>query len=93
MKRRVAGPMSVVVIMFMVVVDVLATCGGGGGGGTGGMGGGAMGSEVVDQYDAVRSKEMMEARVDAVFASIVKDPAFITLTAGADGKLPMPRNR
>jgi tetratricopeptide (TPR) repeat protein len=49
MKRRVAGPMSVLAIMFMVVVDVLATCGGGGGGGTGGMGGGAMGSEVVYQ--------------------------------------------
>jgi tetratricopeptide (TPR) repeat protein len=43
--------------------------------------------------DAVRSKEMMEARVDAVFASIVKDPEFLTLTAGADGKLPMSRNR
>jgi tetratricopeptide (TPR) repeat protein len=49
MQRRVAGPMSVLVLMFMVVVDVLATCGGGGGGGTGGMGGGAMGSEVVYQ--------------------------------------------
>ena len=43
------------------------------------------------KYDAVRSKEMMEARVDAVFASIVKDPEFMSLTAGADGKLPMPR--
>ena len=46
-----------------------------------------------EKYDAVRSKEMMEARVDAVFASIVKEPEFISLTAGADGKLPMPRNR
>jgi len=46
-----------------------------------------------EKYDAVRSKEMMEARVDAVFASILKDPEFISLTAGADGKLPMPRNR
>jgi tetratricopeptide (TPR) repeat protein len=46
-----------------------------------------------ERYDAVRSKEMMEARVDAVFASIVKDPEFVSLTAGADGKLPMPRNR
>jgi tetratricopeptide (TPR) repeat protein len=46
-----------------------------------------------EKYDAVRSKEMMEARVDAVFASIVKDPEFISLTSGADGKLPMPRNR
>jgi tetratricopeptide (TPR) repeat protein len=46
-----------------------------------------------EKYDAVRSKEMMEARVDAVFASILKDPEFVTLTAGADGKLPMPRDR
>jgi tetratricopeptide (TPR) repeat protein len=46
-----------------------------------------------EKYDAVRSKEMMEARVDAVFASILKDPEFVSLTAGADGKLPMPRNR
>jgi len=46
-----------------------------------------------EKYDAVRSKEMMEARVDAVFASIVKEPEFMALTAGADGKLPMPRNR
>jgi tetratricopeptide (TPR) repeat protein len=44
-----------------------------------------------EKYDAVRSKEMMEARVDAVFASIVTDPEFLSLTAGADGKLPMPR--
>jgi tetratricopeptide (TPR) repeat protein len=43
-----------------------------------------------EKYDAVRSKEMMEARVDAVFASIVKDPEFVSLTAGADGKLPIP---
>src|SRR5476649_1237908 len=52
MKRLVAGPVSVLAIMFMVVVDVLATCGGGGGGGTGGMGGmGGSGaaSEVVYQ--------------------------------------------
>jgi hypothetical protein len=48
MKRRIARPVSVLAIMFMVVVDVLATCGGGGGGGTGGMSGGAM-SEVVYQ--------------------------------------------
>jgi tetratricopeptide (TPR) repeat protein len=46
-----------------------------------------------EKYDAVRSKEMMEARVDAVFASIVKEPEFMALTAGADGKLPMPKNR
>jgi hypothetical protein len=37
--------------------------------------------------------ETMEARVDAVFASIVKDPEFVSFTAGADGKLPMPRKR
>jgi tetratricopeptide (TPR) repeat protein len=43
-----------------------------------------------EKYDAVRSKEMMEARVDAVFASIVKDPEFVAMTAGADGKLPIP---
>src|SRR5436190_15147500 len=48
MKRRARGPISVLAIMFMVVVDVLATCGGGGGGGTGGMSGGAM-SEAVYQ--------------------------------------------
>jgi tetratricopeptide (TPR) repeat protein len=46
-----------------------------------------------EKYDAVRSKEMMEARVDAVFATIIKDPEFLSLTAGADGKLPMPRGR
>jgi len=39
---------------------------------------------------SVRSKEMMEARVDAVFSSIAKDPEFLALTSGADGKLPMP---
>ena len=33
MKRRVGGPLSVLGLMFLVVVDVLATCGGGGGGG------------------------------------------------------------
>jgi tetratricopeptide (TPR) repeat protein len=43
-----------------------------------------------ERTDAVRSKEMMEARVDAVFASIVKDPEFVSLTSKADGKLPMP---
>src|SRR6185369_17699265 len=43
-----------------------------------------------ERYDAVRSKEMMEARVDAVFASILKDPEFVSMTAGADGKLPIP---
>ncbi len=42
-----------------------------------------------ERYQAVRSKEMMEARVDAVFASLIRDPAFMQLTSGADGKLPM----
>jgi len=40
-----------------------------------------------ERYQAVRSKEMMEARVDAVFTSLRNDPAFISLTSGADGKL------
>ncbi|HTQ86035.1 MAG TPA: tetratricopeptide repeat protein [Candidatus Solibacter sp.] len=40
-----------------------------------------------ERYQSVRSKEMMEARVDAVFASLKSDPAFVSLTAGADGKL------
>jgi tetratricopeptide (TPR) repeat protein len=43
-----------------------------------------------ERYQSVRSKEMMEARVDAVFASLYQDPAFIALTAGADGRLPLP---
>lgn len=40
-----------------------------------------------ERYQSVRSKEMMEARVDAVFGSLKADPAFIALTSGADGKL------
>lgn len=36
-----------------------------------------------ERYDAVRSKEMWEARVDYVFASMKNDPAFIKLTAMA----------
>ncbi|MGH9703614.1 MAG: tetratricopeptide repeat protein [Candidatus Acidiferrales bacterium] len=40
-----------------------------------------------ERYQSVRSKEMMEARVDAVFASLKSDPAFVALTSGADGKL------
>jgi len=43
-----------------------------------------------ERYQAVRSKEMMEARVDAVFASLREDPSFVALTSGADGKLPIP---
>ena len=42
-----------------------------------------------ERYQAVRTKEMMEARVDAVFASLRNDPAFLALTKDADGKLPM----
>jgi tetratricopeptide (TPR) repeat protein len=45
-----------------------------------------------ERYEAVRSKEMMEARVDAVFASLREDPQFIALTGAADGRLPIPRN-
>jgi tetratricopeptide (TPR) repeat protein len=40
-----------------------------------------------ERYQAVRSKEMMEARVDAVFASLKESPEFVALTSGADGKL------
>jgi hypothetical protein len=38
----------------------------------------------------VRAKEMMEARVDAVFDSLRQDAAFTTLTAQADGMLAQP---
>jgi tetratricopeptide (TPR) repeat protein len=40
-----------------------------------------------ERYQAVRSKEMMEARVDAVFLSLRQDATFVSLTNGADGKL------
>jgi tetratricopeptide (TPR) repeat protein len=40
-----------------------------------------------ERYQAVRSKEMMEARVDAVFLPIRNDPTFLSLTSGADGML------
>jgi len=43
-----------------------------------------------ERYHAVREKEMMEARVDAVFDSIRHDADFMALTKHADGKLPMP---
>jgi len=43
-----------------------------------------------ERYQAVRTKEMMEARVDAVFESIRSDREFVALTRGADGKLPIP---
>lgn len=44
-----------------------------------------------ERYQAVRAKEMMEARVDAVFDSLRYDSTFLALTSGADGKLQMPR--
>lgn len=43
-----------------------------------------------ERYQAVRAKEMMEARVDAVFDSLRNDAAFLALTKGADGMLQMP---
>jgi tetratricopeptide (TPR) repeat protein len=43
-----------------------------------------------ERYQAVRTKEMMEARVDAVFDSLRQDSQFLALTSGAAGKLPMP---
>src|SRR4030095_2791999 len=43
-----------------------------------------------ERYHAVRAKEMMEARVDAVFDSLRSDAGFLALTKGADGMLPMP---
>ncbi len=43
-----------------------------------------------ERYQAVRAKEMMEARVDAVFDSLRQDSQFLALTNAADGKLPMP---
>jgi tetratricopeptide (TPR) repeat protein len=43
-----------------------------------------------ERYQSVRAKEMMEARVDAVFDSLRQDSAFLALTSGADGKLMMP---
>jgi hypothetical protein len=43
-----------------------------------------------ERFHAVREKEMMEARVDAVFDSIRHSEDFMALTKFADGKLPMP---
>jgi len=40
-----------------------------------------------ERFRAVRSEEMMEARVDAVFLSLRQDPGFVSLTSGADGML------
>jgi tetratricopeptide (TPR) repeat protein len=46
-----------------------------------------------ERFKAVREKEMMEARVDAVFASLKKDDDFLALTNQADGRLDMPGGR
>jgi len=43
-----------------------------------------------ERFRAVRRKEMMEARVDAVFSSLRNDAEFLTLTSLADGMLTMP---
>ncbi|HXI23134.1 MAG TPA: tetratricopeptide repeat protein [Pyrinomonadaceae bacterium] len=43
-----------------------------------------------ERYNSVRAKEMMEARVDAVFESIRTDREFVALTKNADGRLPIP---
>ncbi|HJX89025.1 MAG TPA: tetratricopeptide repeat protein [Pyrinomonadaceae bacterium] len=43
-----------------------------------------------ERYQNVRAKEMMEARVDAVFDSLRQDSSFLALTSGADGRLQMP---
>jgi len=44
-----------------------------------------------ERYETVRTKEMMEARVDEVFASLREDKDFLALTGAADGRLPMPK--
>jgi tetratricopeptide (TPR) repeat protein len=41
-----------------------------------------------EQFDAVRRKEMHEAKVDIVFAGLKQDPAFKELTAPADAEGP-----
>src|SRR5256885_8881617 len=43
-----------------------------------------------ERYETVRTKEMMEARVDEVFVSLREDKDFLALTNGADGRLPIP---
>jgi len=43
-----------------------------------------------ERNQSVRAKEMMEARVDAVFDSLRQDSSFLALTSGADGRLQMP---
>jgi len=46
-----------------------------------------------ERYETVRTKEMMEARVDEVFVSLREDKDFLALTNGADGRLPIPKSR
>jgi len=46
-----------------------------------------------ERYASVRAKEMMEARVDTVFATLREDPVFLALTSAADGRLPIPQNQ
>ncbi|GAC1635838.1 MAG: hypothetical protein NVS9B14_13590 [Candidatus Acidiferrum sp.] len=46
-----------------------------------------------ERYEAVRTKEMMEARVDEVFVSLRDDKEFLALTSGADGRLPIPKSK
>ena len=43
-----------------------------------------------ERFDAVRSKEMMEARVDMMFDNLRTDREFVKLTEQADGLLPLP---
>jgi tetratricopeptide (TPR) repeat protein len=43
-----------------------------------------------ERNQSVRSKEMMEARVDRMFLSLRNDEQFLALTSGADGRLPVP---
>ena len=42
-----------------------------------------------ERYQEVRTKEMMEARVDFMFNSIRHDADFLALTKDADGRIPM----
>lgn len=39
---------------------------------------------IYEKFDAVRSKEMQEARDDVAFASVQKEPEFLSMTAKAD---------
>jgi hypothetical protein len=39
---------------------------------------------VYEKFDAVRAKEMQEARDDVAFASLQSDPEFVSMTAKAD---------